>query len=325
MICLVKKEIVKKKGFYAIDYQANAFGEILFYFRSYGKLNKDKSNVVIIEHPLSYDINILKTDNDKNGWWDEVIKSGGVIDPKKHFIIIVSSHSILNSYLNLAKKDINFRHVSRVKEEILEYFGIKNIFALVGASFGGYQALEFACYSKKITIKNIILISCSHKSYKNHVLFRLIVREILDLSDHAKKENMHRLMRLLSSFIYRSPDAINAVGSADPQLVKEYISCVIQRFNLINPDLLSCYFDFLNTFDFSSELSNINAKVLLISSETDGFYTVSQMRDFYNELIKYGIVSKLKIISSVKGHDAFLLDQKVFSDAMSDFFALEAA
>ncbi|OGT30998.1 MAG: hypothetical protein A3E87_06185 [Gammaproteobacteria bacterium RIFCSPHIGHO2_12_FULL_35_23] len=325
MLNIINKKIIQKKPFDSIEYEVVNIKNFKFSFRTYGKLNAKKTNVVLVEHPLSYDTNIVKTEWDKDAWWGNIVKANGVIDPQSHFIIIVSTHSLVESFLSCPNQSINFFNISKVKEEVLEYFEISTVFTLIGASFGGAQALAFSCYAKKIVIENIVLISTSHKAYKNQILFRLIVQEVLNLTDRDKQEKMHRLIRLLFLYVYRQPDTFNTCEISNIDMIKSYIYRVTDKLKLINPKVFNCYCNMLNTFNFEKVLLNIKSRVLLIASETDSFYTVSQMKDFYKALSKNSIDVQLKIVSSLKGHDAFLLEQEIFSNVIAEFFALEAA
>ena len=58
-------------------------------YETYGKLNKDKSNVIVVCHALagSHHAAGRYADEAKPGWWDKLIGDGKAIDTTKYFVI----------------------------------------------------------------------------------------------------------------------------------------------------------------------------------------------------------------------------------------------
>ena len=64
-------------------------GPITIAYETYGRLNKDKSNAVIVLHALSGDAHVagFHKGDEKPGWWDNMIGPGKAFDTEKYFII----------------------------------------------------------------------------------------------------------------------------------------------------------------------------------------------------------------------------------------------
>ena len=62
-------------------------------YETYGELNEDKSNVIIITHALSgnhHAAGFYKGDR-KPGWWDDLIGDGKAVDTTKYFVICMNN------------------------------------------------------------------------------------------------------------------------------------------------------------------------------------------------------------------------------------------
>lgn len=138
-------------------------------YETYGELNKDKSNVIIVCHALSGSHHAAGryADEAKPGWWDKFIGDGKAIDTTKYFVIC--SNTIGSSYgstnplsINPSTKTeyrlkfpvITISDIVKAQMKLYERLGIKNAVAVVGGSMGGMQALcyaiEYPTFSKHI-------------------------------------------------------------------------------------------------------------------------------------------------------------------------------
>ena len=61
-------------------------------YQTYGTLNADKSNAVLICHPLTCDQFVAESHpvTGKEGWWDSLVGPGKVLDPARYFIICIN-------------------------------------------------------------------------------------------------------------------------------------------------------------------------------------------------------------------------------------------
>jgi len=128
-------------------------------YETYGELNEDKSNVILITHALSGSHHAAgKYENDvKSGWWDSLIGEKKAIDTTKYFVIATNvigscfgstgpmSHLYPGSgeRYRLKFPVITIKDMIKAQKILLDSLGIKHIKAIIGGSMGGMQALRF--------------------------------------------------------------------------------------------------------------------------------------------------------------------------------------
>ena len=128
-------------------------------YETYGELNADKSNVIVICHALagSHHVAGRYADEAKPGWWDKFIGDGKAIDTLKYFVICSNNIGSTFGSTNALSIDPSTGKEYRLKFPILtvsdivkaqmrlfDSLGITNAKAVIGGSMGGMQAL---CYS----------------------------------------------------------------------------------------------------------------------------------------------------------------------------------
>ena len=128
-------------------------------YETYGTLNDEKSNVILVCHALSGSHHAAGTyeGDRKPGWWDGLIGDGKAIDTRKYFVICTnvigscfgSTGPMSESYPSLEPYRLKFPVVTikdmiRAQMHLLSNLGIHHVHAIVGGSMGGMQALQFA-------------------------------------------------------------------------------------------------------------------------------------------------------------------------------------
>ena len=128
-------------------------------YQSYGSLNADKSNAILICHALSMDQYVASTNpvTGKPGWWDVAIGPGKLLDTDRFFIVCAN---ILGGCMGTTgPKEINpetgkvwgldfpvitIRDMVNAQAILLDHLGVESLFAVIGGSMGGMQVLEWA-------------------------------------------------------------------------------------------------------------------------------------------------------------------------------------
>ncbi len=129
-------------------------------YETYGQLNEDRNNAVLICHALSGDAHVAgyhSPDNRKPGWWDVMVGPGKGIDTNKYFVICSNflggcSGTTGPSSVNPATSKpygldfpiITISDMVKVQKLLLDKLGIKNLLAVIGGSIGGMQVLQWA-------------------------------------------------------------------------------------------------------------------------------------------------------------------------------------
>ncbi len=135
-------------------------------WEAYGKLNKDKSNAILITHYFtgnSHAAGKYQESDAMAGYWDAIIGPGKAIDTNKYFVI--SSDTLVNASAfdknvittgpastdpatgkpyGLTFPVVTIRDFVNVQKALIDSLGIKKLHAVVGASMGSMQSLEWA-------------------------------------------------------------------------------------------------------------------------------------------------------------------------------------
>ncbi|NJM35739.1 MAG: alpha/beta fold hydrolase, partial [Rhodomicrobium sp.] len=128
-------------------------------YQTYGALNADKSNAVLICHALTGDQYVLGPHpvTRKPGWWETVVGPGKPVDTDRYFVICpnilggcmgstgpASSDPQSNRPYGLDFPMITIRDMVRAQARLIDRLGIGDLFCVIGGSMGGMQVLEWA-------------------------------------------------------------------------------------------------------------------------------------------------------------------------------------
>lgn len=128
-------------------------------YETYGQLNSDRSNVIIVTHALSgshHAAGYYEGDR-KPGWWNDFIGDHKAIDTTKYFVICMNN--IGSCFGSTSPQSINpatleayrfkfpvltITDIVKAQIRLLKFLDIENVHAVVGGSMGGMQALCYA-------------------------------------------------------------------------------------------------------------------------------------------------------------------------------------
>lgn len=149
-------------------------GPIKIAYETYGRLNKNRDNVILIEHALTASAHAAgrhSHSDDNPGWWDSMVGPGRAFDSDKYYIIcsnlLGSCYGTTGpSSLNPKTKKsygysfpvITIRDMVGVQKRLVEHLGVNSILCIAGGSMGGMQAIEWALLWPEF-VKSVILIA----------------------------------------------------------------------------------------------------------------------------------------------------------------------
>jgi homoserine O-acetyltransferase/O-succinyltransferase len=167
--------------------------DITVAYQTYGQLNEEKSNAVLVCHALTGDhfVADIHPVTGKPGWWSELVGPGKTIDTDRFFVIC---SNILGGCMGTTgPKDINpqtgkpwgldFPGVTvadmvRVQARLIDHLGIDQLFAVLGGSMGGMQVLEWAAkYSERVFAAVPIATEARHSS--QNIAFHEVGRQAI--------------------------------------------------------------------------------------------------------------------------------------------------
>ncbi|MFH1403944.1 MAG: homoserine O-acetyltransferase [Candidatus Altiarchaeota archaeon] len=128
-------------------------------YETYGRLNKEKNNAILICHALSGDAHAAgkhRKNSRKNGWYDIAVGPGKTFDTRKYFVICSnviggcrgstgpsSKNPKTGKPYGLDFPTITVGDMVRAQKRLVEHLGVSRLKCIVGGSLGGMQVLEW--------------------------------------------------------------------------------------------------------------------------------------------------------------------------------------
>ena len=173
-------------------------------YETYGELNSDKSNVIVVCHALtgSHHAAGRYEDERKAGWWDDIIGDGKAVDTQKYFVICVNvigscfgstgplspKHPSSKEY-RLQFPVITISDMVKAQINLFDRLGIHHAEAIIGGSMGGMQALCFAIEHPRFAKRHIMLAS-TYATQPWAIAFNKVAREAI-IKDPAFKNGAY--------------------------------------------------------------------------------------------------------------------------------------
>ncbi|MFK5937827.1 MAG: homoserine O-acetyltransferase [Sulfurimonas sp.] len=162
-------------------------------YETYGHLNDDKSNVVVVTHALtgSHHAAGFYEGENKAGWWDGLIGSGKAIDTDKYFVICtnvigscfgstgpMSAQYPHNDPYRYKFPVVSIKDMVKAQRILFDRLDIHRVEAIVGGSMGGMQALQFAIHYPNFANK-IISLAATHATQAWAIAFNKVAQEAI--------------------------------------------------------------------------------------------------------------------------------------------------
>ena len=162
-------------------------------YRTYGRLNADRSNAILICHALTGDQHVALTHpvSGKPGWWSKAVGPGLPIDPGRHFIICsnvvggcmgttapCSPDPATGEPYGLTFPVITIADMVRAQAMLLDHMGIESLLAVVGGSMGGMQVLQWAAgYPERLY--SAVCIAAAPRHSAQNIAFHEVGRQAI--------------------------------------------------------------------------------------------------------------------------------------------------
>ncbi|MGB9732013.1 MULTISPECIES: homoserine O-acetyltransferase MetX [Calditerrivibrio] len=163
-------------------------------YETYGTLNKEKDNAILICHALTgshHAAGYYSPDDQKPGWWDDMIGPGKPFDTDKYFIIC--SNFLGSCYGTTGPASIDpstgkpyglkfpvftVKDMVKLQKKLIDHLGIPKLLCVAGGSMGGMQALEWAVtFPEKV--HSIIPIATAGRITPMAIAFNTIGRQAI--------------------------------------------------------------------------------------------------------------------------------------------------
>jgi homoserine O-acetyltransferase len=256
-------------------------------FETYGTLNADKSNAVLICHALnaSHHVAGVYADQPKSeGWWDSMIGPGKPLDTNRFFVIGVNNlGSCFGStgpmHINPDSADgqvygadfpvVTVEDWVDAQARLLDQLGITTLAAVMGGSLGGMQALAWTLQYPDRVRRAVVVASAPNLTAEN-IAFNEVARRAIttDPDFHGGHFYRHgvvpkrglRIARMIGHITYLSDDVMNAkfgrqlrhavqdaAASTDYRYSTQDVEFQIESYLRYQGDKFADYFD-ANTY-----------------------------------------------------------------------------
>jgi len=202
-------------------------------YETYGALNADKSNAILICHALSGHHHVAGTyaDAPKNvGWWDNMIGPGKPIDTDKFFVIGLNNLGGCHGSTGPSSTNpetgqpygstfpvVTVEDWVEAQARLADRLGISQFAAIIGGSLGGMQALQWSL-SYPERMRHVLVIAAAPKLTAQNIAFNDVARNAIltDPDFHGGDFYQHgvvpkrglRLARMLGHITYLSDDVM---------------------------------------------------------------------------------------------------------------------
>ena len=160
-------------------------------YKTYGALNAERSNAVLICHALTGDQHVASENpvTRKSGWWETMVGPGRPIDTERYFVICpnvvgacmgttgpASTNPQIGKPWGLDFPVITVRDMVRAQAMLLDELKIDSLFAVAGGSMGGMQVLQWAASFPK-RVFAALPIACSTRHSAQNIAFHEVGRQ----------------------------------------------------------------------------------------------------------------------------------------------------
>ena len=175
-------------------------GPITIAYETYGKLNDQRSNAVLILHALTGDAHAagFHEGDEKPGWWDDMIGPCKAFNTNKYFIICsnvlggcqgTTGPSSVNPKTGkpygLDFPIISISDMVNVQKHLIDHLKIDRLLSVAGGSMGGMQALEWLTAHPE-GLKSSIVIATAAKHSPQQIAFHEVGRQAIMADPHWK-------------------------------------------------------------------------------------------------------------------------------------------
>lgn len=333
-------------------------------YRTWGKLNESRSNAILICHALTGDQHVTGPHpvTGRPGWWHLVVGPGLPIDTDRHFVIC--SNVLGGCAGTTGPKSINpatgkpygldfpamtIRDMVAAQVGLLDHLGIDKLFAVVGGSMGGMQALQWAVSAPERT-GAILAMACSWRHTAQNIAFHEVGRQAV-LADPDFNQGQYygtgtlprrglAVARMAAHITYMSEQSLHqkfgrnlqdrhglSYGFEADFQIESYLRhqgmTFVDRFDANSYLYITKAVDY---FDLSAQGGGSLARAFsplprycLISFSSDWLFPRAEMRAIVKALnASAANVSFVDIVTD-RGHDAFLLNEPELHAIMRTF------
>ena len=314
-------------------------------YQTWGTLNACGDNAIIVCHALTGNTSL-------DEWWGGLLGPGKALDTDRYFVI--AANALGSPYGSASPITLNpdtgrpygidfpqttTRDTIAAHKALLEHLEVQQLAMAIGGSMGGMHVLEWSFYGD--FIRTIVPIAVGGRHSAWCIAWSEAQRQAI-YADPAWKEGRYRedeppagglaAARMMAMVSYRSMPSfadrfgrqkMQNTGEPAPYSVESYLryqgAKLVQRFDA------NCYIRLTEQMDshdvargrgnYEDVLRSIEQPALVVGIESDVLYTLPEQKELVDHLPN----ATLKVLSSIHGHDAFLIELESLNEIVVDW------
>lgn len=311
-------------------------------YRSWGALNPTRDNVVVVCHALT-------GNTDVDVWWGPLLGEERPLDPASQYIVSLNVPG--SPYGSVSPVTMNpdtgrpyaadfplftIRDTVSLHRMALEAMGVCGIELAIGASMGGMHALEWAFHTDFTRRVCVIAAGARHSAWSvgwGEAQRRAIFADANWQDGHYSAERAPvaglAAARMMAMVSYRTPGSFharfgrNVMDDTGTLAVESYLR--YQGDKLVGRFDANCYVQLTRQMDthdvgrdrisVDAALAGLQQPVLVVGIDSDLLYPLAEQE----ELARYLPASRLEVLRSEHGHDAFLIEFDRLDEVLRSF------
>jgi homoserine O-acetyltransferase len=342
------------------------FDHVEVSYQTLGTLSARRDNAILVCHALSGAAHVagLHPDTGRPGWWDFHVGPGKAIDTDKFFVVSsnvlggcdgstgpMSSRPETGKPYGMDFPPVTVRDMVAVQSKLIEHLGIPRLFAVIGGSMGGMQALSWAVDLPERVRVCVPIATCTAHSAMQIAFNEIGRRAIMtdpnwnagDYTPDRRPKHGLAVARMVGHVTYLSeyamtrkfgrtlqPQIDSAAAEAALFTVESYLHHQGESFvNRFDPNSYLYLTKALDQFDLfggrppEEVLRQVKARFLVISFASDWLYPPVQSRELVRLLKRSRVAATYINLETLYGHDSFLIENPEFSDVVRAYLENE--
>lgn len=335
----------------------------------YGALNARRDNAILVCHALSGDQYVARPNpvTGRPGWWTEMVGPGKPIDTDEYFVVCsnvlggcmgstgpASAGPGTGRVWGIDFPLITVGDMVEAQARLLDHLNIERLFAVVGGSMGGMQALEWMRRFPE-RIHSVVAIATSYRQHVQNIAFHVAGRQAI-MNDPEWREGAYAeagalprkglaVARMIAHVTYLSPVSLNEKFGRRLQnksfrtydfgvnfQIESYLSHQGAQFtDRFDPNSYLYITQAIDFFDqsethggnlddaYRDALRGAKPAVCLVSFSTDWMYPHSETDAIEAALRACQVEIEARQLAAEGGHDAFLLKNEELEDIVRLF------
>lgn len=336
--------------------------EVELAYQTYGTLDADGANAIVVCHALTGDTYPGRY-KELKGWWEGIVGPGAAIDTRKYFVLC--SNVLGGCYGSTGPSSwdpeterqygmnfpvIQIADMVAAQIRLAQALGIGKLYAVVGGSMGGMQALEWG-RQRELPVERVIVLAAPARLSPQAIAFNEVQRQAIMLDPAWRGGEYYgreipasglAVARMVGTLTYRSEQSLEGKFGRRPAWrtgvvedpyqefhgrfdVQSYLNyqgeALVRRFD---PNSYLYLSKAMDLFDLArgnrgllEGVAQLQGRLSCVGVDTDVLFPLGQQEELVRLRREAGYQADYYELNSVHGHDAFLIEKEKLAPVIS--------